>query len=170
VLDFVLFTLFICIVALENHYGFPLSQSVFLSFSSWQLGVFLCGAILCAMAQSFSFLSLCFLRVKWIQPIMVIKFMYQRKFFTDLCFWKVTLSFGDEIYVGKQTRRGPFHPVLVECCTRFPLCLLSADKPCAANIVCRPARHVTRLGVCCAPAMHTLSPLCLHPHTLASAW
>lgn len=44
------------------------------------------------MAQSFSFLSLCFLRVKWIQPIMVIKFMYQIKFFTDLCFWKVTLS------------------------------------------------------------------------------
>jgi len=98
------------------------------------------------------------------------KIYVPEKIFHRFVFLKGHFIFGDEIYIGKQTRRGPFHPVLVECCTRFPLCLLSADKPCAANIVCRPARHVTRLGVCCAPAMHTLSPLCLHPHTLASAW
>lgn len=77
---------------------------------------------------------------------------------------KCHFIFRDEIYIGIQTRRGPFHPVLVECCTRFPLCLLSADKPCAAYIVCPPACHVTRLGVCCAPALHTLSSVPPPPH------
>lgn len=71
---------------------------------------FLCGAILCAMAQSFSFLSLCFLRVKWIQPMMVIKFMYQRKIPYRFMFLKGHFIFGDEIDIGKQTRKGPFHP------------------------------------------------------------
>lgn len=66
-----------------------------------------------------------------------------------------------QVYISIWSRREPFHPVLVECCTCFPSSLLHADKPFAANIGCSP--YDKAWGVLCP--LHCTLCLLLCPPT-----
>jgi len=75
------------------------------------------------------------------------------------CLWRLNLRWKNKLEVDHFT-------LYLLNVAHASLCVYSMlTSPALKDIVCPTARHVTWLGVCYAPALHTLSPLCLHPPT-----